>query len=100
MSVSRYINSEKIKGLKYGTSQISTLVKKGIDERRIDFTTYIMKEGDRLDTVAGEQMGDAGAWWAIAAASGIGWGLQVPPGTIVKIPSMGAVTAMVFSRTR
>jgi hypothetical protein len=26
-------------------------------------------------------------WWVIAAASGIGWGMQVPPGVILKIPT-------------
>ena len=40
----------------------------------------------RLDQLSGESYGDAGYWWVIAAASGIGWGMQVPPGTLIKIP--------------
>ena len=45
-----------------------------------------MKEGERLDTLANRFLGDGRLWWAIAACSQIGWGLQVPPGTIIKIP--------------
>ena len=26
-------------------------------------------------------------WWIIAAASGIGWWLQCPPGTLLAIPT-------------
>ena len=100
MSISRYINSVKIRGVRYGTSEISTIVKQAVNERRINFSTYIVKEGDRLDTIAGELTGDGGNWWAIAAASGIGWGLQVPPGTLVKIPDIASVTAMIISRTK
>ena len=100
MALSRYVNSVKIRGVRYGTSQISTMIKKAVDERRLSFSTYIMKEGDRLDTIAGERLGDGGNWWAIAAASGIGWGLQVPPGTLIKIPDMASVVAIVVSRAR
>ena len=96
----RVANVVKIKGIKYGTSEISTRVRKGVLEGRIACSTYIVKEGDRLDTIAGAQLGDAGNWWAIAAASGIGWGLQVPPGTLVRLPDMGSVVAMVFARTK
>ena len=52
MSISRYINSVKIGGIRYGTSEISTIVKQAVNERRIGFTTYVVKEGDRLDTIA------------------------------------------------
>ena len=45
-----------------------------------------MKEGERLDQIAGVVYGDSTLWWMIAAASGIGWGLQVPPGTKLRIP--------------
>ena len=100
MALSRYVNSVKIRGIRYGTSEISTIIKKAIDSRTINYSTYVMKEGDRLDTVAGERLGDGGNWWAIAAASGIGWGLQVPPGTLVKIPNMASVIALVVSRAQ
>ena len=44
-------------------------------------------EKERLDVLAGKIYGDGGYWWIIAAASGIGWSLQVPPGTRLKIPT-------------
>ncbi len=100
MALSRYINASKIDGIRYGTSDISAHIKNGVDNGSIAYTTYIMKEGDRLDTVAGEHLGDGQNWWAIAAASGIGWGLQVPPGTLVKIPDMGTVVAIVIARVK
>ena len=50
-------------------------------------STYIIEEGERLDHVAGNAYGNSSYWWVIAAASNIGWGLQVPPGTLLKIPT-------------
>ena len=40
---------------------------------------------DRLDTLAGTIYGDARYWWVLAAASDIGWCLQIPPGTLINI---------------
>lgn len=45
-----------------------------------------MNSTQRLDTLAGKYYGNSQYWWVIAAASGIGWGLQVPPGTLIRIP--------------
>ena len=46
-----------------------------------------MSESERLDVIAGQQYQDASLWWVIAAASNIGWGLQVPAGTKISIPT-------------
>ena len=55
-----------------------------------------MNSTQRLDTLAGKYYGDSQYWWVIAAASGIGWGLQVPPGTLIRIPmSTSAAQALV-----
>jgi len=40
-----------------------------------------------LDHIAGKELGDSQLWWVIAAASRIGWWLQVPPGTVLRIPT-------------
>ena len=45
-----------------------------------------LTEGDRLDTLAGRLYGDGQLWWVLAAASGVGWWLQVPPGTRIVAP--------------
>ncbi len=48
---------------------------------------HVLEEGERLDQLAGIAYGDGSLWWVISAASGIGWALQVPPGTRLLIPS-------------
>ena len=52
----------------------------------LDFDKVLITDMQRLDTIAGNRYGDSQYWWVIAAASGIGWGLQVPAGTVIRIP--------------
>jgi len=95
---SRYISADLIDNAsKIGTTKIASKIRSAVNNLAIPYTTYILKEGERLDQIAGAIYGDASMWWAIAAASGIGWGLQVPPGTLLKIPEAGPVIALVFS---
>jgi hypothetical protein len=47
----------------------------------------MLKESERLDQIAYKHLGDASLWWVLAATSGIGWCLQLPPGTLVNIPN-------------
>ena len=49
--------------------------------------THTLKEGERLDVLSYLFYNDSSLWWIIAAASGIGWNLQVPPGTLLQIPT-------------
>jgi len=53
----------------------------------ISFTVHTLQEGERLDHLAGQHYGDGTLWWVIAGASGIGWGLQIPAGTFIRIPT-------------
>ena len=53
----------------------------------LSVTRRQIKDGERLDIIAGKMYGDSSLWWVIAAASGIGWGLQVPPGVVLTIPT-------------
>lgn len=46
----------------------------------------VLSSSQRLDALAGEYYGDSQYWWVIAASSGVGWGLQVPAGTVIRIP--------------
>ena len=83
-------------GRKIGTSFVCYAIRRAIETNRLSFQEYVVKEGERLDVLAGEFLGDGKLWWVIAAASGIGWMLQIPPGTLLKIPTdVGQVEALV-----
>jgi len=86
MSISRYAFAKKRKGM-VGPSKASFVIKRAIVSGNLKFTIQIIKQGQRLDHIAAGAYGDGSLWWVIAAASGIGWGLQVPPGVVVKIPT-------------
>ena len=84
----RYRNSSLIKGGKLlSTNQTIKVVRRLVSNGTVLTTRYISKENDRLDVIAGRIYGDASYWWIIAAASGIGWWLQVAPGTVLYIPT-------------
>jgi len=88
MSISRYGRASLVKGgTQFGTSQGSTAIFYAVKSGAIPHFRRVTKEGERLDTIAGEIWGNAALWWIIAAASGIGWGTQVPPGVVLRIPS-------------
>ena len=88
MALSRYRFSKKIRnGKYYGTSNVNSIIHRSVKNGILDTTTTILAENQRLDHLAMAAYGDSNLWWVIAAASGIGWGLQVPPGTLIFIPS-------------
>ncbi len=66
---------------------ISSFIRRGALNGSIAYEKEHSKEGSRLDFYANKYYNDASLWWVIAAASGIGWWLQVPPGTVLYIPS-------------
>ena len=57
--------------------------------------TFVTTQADRLDTLAGALYNDGRYWWILAAASNIGWGMQVPPGTVIRVPDIRAVERLV-----
>jgi len=86
----RRYNRTKILGFGsfYGTSGAILAIRNKIATGEISFIVDVVRGFERLDTIAGREYGDGTLWWVIAAASGIGWGLQVPPGTVIKIPKI------------
>ena len=78
-------------GTMFGTSETITIIRNGLASGEIRYDEYVIKERERLDTIAGENYGDARLWWILAASSKIGWGLQVPPGTKILIPKLSDV---------
>jgi len=89
---SRYSGTPIINGGKSrGTSNTINLIREGISNQQISFEEVILQESQRLDIIAGIEYGDSSLWWILAAASNVGWGLQVPPGTLIRIPNLQSV---------
>ena len=85
--ISRYEKVDKINnGLSYGTSKTILKIRNAINSGVLEYDSSVLLEGQRLDALAGQRWGNSRLWWVIAAASGIGFGLQAPPGTQIKIP--------------
>ena len=91
MSLSRYSFSKKgisFDGRKYvSISNASTRIFQAVENQQINYTVHLLEEGERLDYLAGIYYKDSSLWWILAAASGIGYALQVPPGTVIRIPN-------------
>jgi hypothetical protein len=92
MAIRRYNNVPIIVyGKKYGTSQIIAIIRENIASGNISYSLYSSKENERLDILAGTYYGDGSLWWILAAASNIGWGLQIPAGTVIRIPNLNDI---------
>ena len=89
----RYIRDQRIRGKKLESAETVVRLRRARDLGLIKTRDVILKESQRLDHLAFQHLGSAGLWWVLAAFSDIGWGMQAPPGTIVKIPlDMNAVS--------
>ena len=88
MGISRYRFSRRLEGnRKYGTSTINAIIFNALESGSINYDVIVLSEGQRLDHIAHRVYGSSEYWWIVAAASGVGWGLQLPAGTVVRIPS-------------
>ena len=88
MSIRRYSRTTKLAlGARYGTSDSIVKIRRSRDLGLIPYKTLTIANGQRLDTIAGREFNDGSLWWIIAAMSDIGWAPQVPPGTIIRIPT-------------
>lgn len=96
MTIRRYART-RVYGLNYhyGTSQAIPSIRTGIKDGSIRYRETILREGERLDVLAGQEYEDGKLWWIIAAASDIGYGLQCPPGTRILIPNIEDISRIV-----
>ena len=85
--MSRYINDSVIQGARFGTTESIERIRTAYRQGSIRTRKMILTNPHRLDTIAGSILGESSLWWTIAALSGIGWGLQVPPGTRLIVPT-------------
>jgi len=95
-AIKRYSNTPVI-GLNryYGTSYAIPAIRENMQNGNIRYREIVIKEAIRLDTLAGIEYGDGTLWWIIAAASNVGYGLGILPGTIIRIPDMSDVSKYV-----
>ena len=90
MTIRRYTTAN-ILGKRFGTSTTILKIRQGIADGTIPYTTYITKENERLDILAGQFYGDGRLWWILSSSSGIGFGLQMPSNTKLFIPVIADV---------
>ncbi len=86
MGISRYTFAKREKGT-VNPSKASFKIRRAMQSGAIQYNLVTMEAGQRLDQIAGKFYGDGSLWWVIAAASGIGWGMQVPPGVVLLVPT-------------
>lgn len=96
MAIRRY-NRAPILGVNkyYGTSTAHRNIRDGIEAGSIKYQETFLHEAERLDSIAGRFYDDATLWWVIAAASNIGWSLQVNPGILIRIPDLTDVSKVI-----
>ena len=88
MSFSRYTDDDLInRGRSFGTAFAVNEIRRQVRLGNLSVRSEFLKDDERLDIVASRVYGDGNLWWVIAAASNIGWGLQLSAGTRLVIPT-------------
>jgi hypothetical protein len=96
MALNRYARTSILNyGAQYGTGRAREAIQAAIRSGQLSVRSFVVRGRERLDTIAGVQYEDGRLWWILAAASNIGWGMQVPPGTVINVPDLGAVAALI-----
>ncbi len=96
MAFSRYRRTPLIDmGRQYGTGRAHEVIRQAIKDGTLSFQSLTLKEAQRLDHLAGQFYSNGRFWWIIAAASEIGWGLQVPAGTFIRVPNIEDVARLI-----
>lgn len=83
----RYSKDKRIRGGKLETAKTSIAIRRAREFGLIPTKEVILTESQRLDHLAQQYLGNSRLWWILAALSDIGWGLQLPAGTIVRVPT-------------
>lgn len=96
MAFSRYTRAPVLDlGAQFGTSEAIRIIRNAVKNNTVETHEIILRGAERLDTMAGSLYGDGRYWWVLAAASNIGWGMQVPPGTVITVLKIDDVALLV-----
>lgn len=88
MQISRYTSDGTTReGKLLATNGSISRIRQAVADGDLNVNYMVLHEGERLDVLAGRIYGDGRLWWIIAAASNVGWWLQVPAGTRIAIPT-------------
>jgi hypothetical protein len=87
MATSRYAFVERVEQNKLSTTDVSSKIYFAVQQGLIPVNESKLIDKERLDHIAFKTYGEGSLWWVIAAASGIGWSLQCPPGTLLRVPT-------------
>ena len=82
----RYTRDQRIAGGKLQTAQTTNRIRRARELGLIPTREVVLQETQRLDHLAQRYLGSSHLWWVLAALSDIGWGLQLAPGTIIRVP--------------
>lgn len=96
MPFSRYQRTQLLDfGRQYGTGRAHEVIRASVADGTLPCQVIVLKEAQRLDHLAGQFYGNGRYGWIIAAASNIGWMLQVPAGTLIRVPNFEDVASLV-----
>jgi hypothetical protein len=96
MTIWRYKDTTIYNKNTIGTFKGQVLIRDAIKSGILNYREVLLYEGERLDNISAKEYGDSNYWWIIAAASNIGWPLQVTGGTIIKIPDLEQTLSIVY----
>ena len=83
----RYKRDQRISGGLLQSARSVSVLRRARDFGLLTTRKVVSSQEERLDHIAYRELGDPHAWWIIAALSDIGWGMQIPSGTILQIPT-------------
>jgi hypothetical protein len=83
-------------GKQYGTCRAHAYIRRAISAGTLRYEQVMLRGSERLDTMSGELYGDGRLWWILAAASNVGWSLQVPAGTMINVPDLNDVARLLM----
>lgn len=87
MATGRYTFTDRLNNDRIATTTLGSRIYFAAQRNQINYNVVTLAEGQRLDHLAAKTYGESTLWWVIASASGVGWSLQCPAGTVLRVPT-------------